>query len=65
MNTVFDVLTAKIEESVAASEKYLSEGRASDYADYRYVAGQIRGLRTAQMEIKDLSRNHMEDNDDN
>jgi hypothetical protein len=64
MKTVFDVLMEKTNESIVTSEKYLSDGRAIDYADYKYVCGQIRGLRAAQIEINDLSRNYMEDNDE-
>ena len=64
MKTVFDVLSSKNKEAIASKELYLIAGKAKDYADYRYVCGQIRGLETAQSEISDLSRIYMEDNND-
>ena len=64
MNTVFDVLISKTNEELTSAETYLSGGKAKDFADYQYVCGQIRGLRAAQFQIKDLAKNYMEDDDD-
>jgi len=64
MKTVFDVLSSKNKEAIASKVSYLTTGKATDYADYRYVCGQIRGLEAAQLEITDLSRIYMEDNND-
>jgi hypothetical protein len=61
--TVFDVLVEKYEEDVASSADFLVNGGAKDYAEYREVAGRIRGLRLAIQTTKDLSRSQMEDDD--
>jgi hypothetical protein len=62
--TVFEVLDAKIEELKASNIEFLEQGAAKDYAEYRESCGVIRGLSAAQREIKDLSRNYMDDEDD-
>ena len=61
--TVFEVLDAKIEELKASNIEFLEQGAAKDYAEYRESCGVIRGLSAAQREIKDLSRNYMDDED--
>lgn len=63
-NTVFSVLIAKLEEEVHSKTQALVGGRAEDYASYKELCGTIRGLRTAQGMIEDLSRAYMEDNDE-
>tara|TARA_R100000152_G_C6782239_1_gene219221 strand:+ start:6144 stop:6341 length:198 start_codon:yes stop_codon:yes gene_type:complete len=62
--TVFEVLDAKIEEIKTSNIEFLEQGAAKDYAEYRESCGMIRGLSAAQREIKDLSRNYMDDEDD-
>jgi hypothetical protein len=62
--TVFDVLIEKYEEDVASSADFLINGGVKDYAEYREVAGRIRGLRLAIQATKDLSRSQMEEDDD-
>lgn len=37
-----------------ATEQALLEGKAADFADYRHLAGVIRGLTQAEYIVKDL-----------
>jgi hypothetical protein len=62
--TVFDVLLKNIEEHRSSAIEVLAQGSVKDYAEYRDLCGLIRGLETAQREIRDLSRNYMDDNDE-
>jgi hypothetical protein len=62
--TVFDVLIEKLEEQLTSTKESLCDGGAKNEAEYRELCGFIRGLRTAQREVKDLSRNFMEEDDD-
>jgi len=62
--TVYDVLLKNIEEHRSSAIEVLAQGSVKDYAEYRDLCGLIRGLETAQREIRDLSRNYMDDNDE-
>lgn len=62
--TIFDVLIEKFEEDIASSADFLINGGAKDYAEYREVAGRVRGLRLAVQSTKDLSRSQMDEEDD-
>ena len=64
VQTVFDVLTNKIQDLKMDGEAHLAAGAAKDYAEYKEVCGMIRGLNAALRDIEDLSRNYMEDEDD-
>ena len=61
--TVFDVLKERIEEQKSSAVDFLVGGSMKDYAEYRNVCGLVRGLDTALSHIEDLSRNYMEDDD--
>jgi len=63
MKTVFDVITDKIEEEAEAAGQWLCEGKAKDFADYRHVCGQLRGLWLAEKIVSDLSRAQLKDDD--
>lgn len=63
--TVFDALIKKYEEDVASSTQFLASGGVKSFDEYKEVVGRIRGLQLAIQTTKDLSRNYMEeDNDD-
>jgi hypothetical protein len=62
--TVFDVLKINIEAEIASALEFLENGGAKDYAQYKEVTGLIRGLKSSISHIQDLSRNYMEDDDD-
>jgi hypothetical protein len=62
--TVFDVLIEKIEAHKIAAMESLVSGGAKDFAEYKAACGIIRGLSLARMEIQDLSRTLMDDEDE-
>lgn len=62
--TVFEVLVDRLQESKDSCEESLVGGAAKDYAQYREICGVIRGLNTAIMEVQDLSRNFIGNDDD-
>ena len=61
--TVFDVLKEKIEADKVSSQEFLGGGGAKDFPQYKEVTGLIRGLDASLSYITDLSRNYMEDDD--
>jgi Mg2+ and Co2+ transporter CorA len=61
--TAFTVVLKEIEDHRESIARALIDGTAKDFADYRDMCGQIRGLSTAHMYITDLVRK-MEQNDD-
>ena len=61
--TVFDALIDKHEEDVASATQFLVSGGAKSFDEYKEVVGRIRGLQLAIQTTKDLSRNYMEDDD--
>jgi len=54
----------RIEKRIDVYVSHLSDGAAKDFAEYKELCGAIRGLRTAQEELKDLVRKLKEDDDD-
>ena len=62
--TVFDVLVEKFEEDISSSTQFLVGGGAKALDEYREVVGRIRGLQLAIQTTKDLSRAHLEQDDD-
>jgi hypothetical protein len=61
---IFDLASSKLEEDVSALASSLIKGQAIDYSEYRYMCGQIRGLKVAQTTITDLLRQQEEDDDE-
>ena len=62
--TVFDVLEDKLKEQIDSYVQFLVDGGCKDFAHYRNVCGVIQGLSAATRDVKDLSRNYMENDDD-
>jgi hypothetical protein len=62
--TVFDVLIKNIEEHRSSAIEVLAQGSVKDYAEYRDLCGLIRGLETAQREIRDLARANQDEYDE-
>jgi len=60
---IFEAITSKIEEDVSTITVALVKGQANDQEEYRYMCGQIRGLKVAQTLINDLLR-QQEENDE-
>ena len=63
MATAFSVVLKDIEERREDIAQVLVDGAAKDYAEYRSLCGEIRGLSQAHMYITDLVRK-MEQNED-
>ena len=61
--TVFDVLKEKIEAEKVNATSFLTSGGPKDFAQYKEVTGLIRGLESSIFNIEALSRNYMEDDD--
>ena len=61
--TAFDVVLKEIEESRELIAQALVSGSAKDFTEYKYMAGEIRGLSRAHAFITDLVRK-IETNDD-
>ena len=47
-------LIGEIQSQKNDKSMFIADGRAADYAEYRHVCGQIRGLATAEQICKDL-----------
>ena len=62
--TVFSVLIKRFEEDKASALEFVSTGGAKDFAGYKEATGYIRGLETCIRNVKDLSRNYMDDDDE-
>lgn len=63
--TVFSVIKEKIAEEKVGMARFLTRGGAKEYAEYREVVGKIRGLEMAEQVVDELSRNYMDEDDDN
>ena len=62
--TVLDVLYDKLSEDKSSALEFLGAGGAEDFAQYKEATGFIRGLETCLNYVTDLSRNHLEDDDE-
>ena len=54
--TAFSVVLKDIDEQRDSITRALSDGAAKDFAEYRYMTGEIRGLSLAHAFITDLVR---------
>ncbi len=63
MDKALAIIKERINEKQAFLAKAVSEGIAKDYAEYRAMCGEIRGLSIAEGFILDLA-DQMERNDD-
>lgn len=62
--TVFDVVIRDIEEKRDGIARALIDGGARDYAEYRSMCGEIRGLSLAHSYVTDLVRRMEQDDDE-
>jgi hypothetical protein len=62
--TVFDVVIRDIEEKRDGTARALIDGGARDYAEYRSMCGEIRGLSLAHSYVTDLVRRMEQDDDE-
>jgi len=56
-------LCKKIDDKILQLQESLSGGSAKDYAEYKAMVGEIKGLLTARLNIHDLQK-HAEESDD-
>lgn len=63
-DTVFNVIKKEINEHQTSLINVLVSGRAKDYAEYRHLCGEIRGLTFAHSVIDDLVQRMERDDDD-
>lgn len=61
--TVFSVILKEIEDRRESIARVLIDGVARDYAEYKSLCGEIRGLSQAYSYIEDLVR-RMENDDE-
>ena len=54
--TAFSVVIKELEEQRDSITRALSDGAAKDFAEYKYMTGEIRGLSLAHAFITDLVR---------
>lgn len=57
-------LIGLIDEKVTRIQEDLGGGSARDYAEYRAMVGEIKGLLTARLNMTDLQKNIEESDDD-
>lgn len=62
--TAFSVVMKEIEEHRESIARALVDGTARDYADYKSMCGEIRGLSVAHAFINDLVRKMEQDEDE-
>lgn len=62
--TAFDVILKEIEERRETTARALVDGGARDYAEYRSMCGEIRGLSIAHSFVTDLVRKLERDEDE-
>lgn len=53
---LLELLHQKLEDQLQPLRRAVSDGGAKSYDHYKELCGNIRGLETAQLEIKDLVR---------
>lgn len=54
---IFEILLSKLEDHIGQHQMVVNDGAAKDFAEYRELCGTIKGLKIAQMEIKELGKN--------
>lgn len=62
--TVFQIVQRNIDEQLTLLTRALTDGSAKDYAEYRAMCGEIRGLSLAHNFITDLVRKMERDEDE-
>ena len=63
MATALNVVVKELEERRESIARVLVDGAARDYAEYKSLCGEIRGLSQAHMYVTDLVR-RMEQDDE-
>ena len=58
------LLSGKIDDKVSQLQMAIADGKADDYAEYKKMCGEVKGLLTARLFIIDLQERVTNDDDD-
>jgi hypothetical protein len=58
------LLSSKIDDKVSQLQMSIADGKAEDYAEYRKMCGEVKGLLTARLYIIDLQERLTHNDDD-
>lgn len=58
------ILVQKLDDKISQIQDALGSGSAKDFADYKSMVGEIKGLLTARLNVLDLQKNLEESDDD-
>ena len=58
------LLSSKIDDKVSQLQMSIADGKAEDYAEYRRMCGEVKGLLTARLYIIDLQERLTNDDDE-
>ena len=58
------LLSSKIDDKVSQLQMSIADGKADDYAEYRRMCGEVKGLLTARLYIIDLQERITHNDDD-
>lgn len=61
--TGLELLLKQVDEKVLQLQEHTASGGAASFEEYKAVCGEIKGLLTARMYVKDLQQ-RMENSDD-
>ena len=57
-------LTQKVDDKVSQLQMSMADGKAEDYAEYKKLCGEVKGLLTARLFIADLQERVFNNDDD-
>ena len=58
------LLSSKIDDKVSQLQMSIADGKAEDYAEYKRMCGEVKGLLTARLYIIDLQERLTNDDDE-
>ena len=58
------LLASKIDDKISQLQMSIADGKAEDYAEYRKMCGEVKGLLTARLYIIDLQERLTNDDDE-
>jgi hypothetical protein len=58
-----DVLVKQLDDKISQIQDALGSGSAKDFEEYKAMCGEIKGLLTARLNIKDLQQRAKEHDD--
>ena len=58
------LLASKIDDKVSQLQMNIADGKAEDFAEYKKMCGEVKGLLTARLYIIDLQERITHDDDD-